>query len=229
MLDIVVEQLLDVRGVEAAPHLRGGLRDNIRCDLDIVCVSGAVRHVAHDLGAELFFFWGGTKLPAVPFGEILTLSRHLEWHAERHPRRDRDRLARAAEVLILFPAGYNLGHVYLGKGILWGLGELNLEELRDLVKKHPELLKEHGWTKERWEKFLERAEAYNRDLKKLDPKTGGDSIGQTSKLKGTGPRRVDGGDPGTNPTPVGQPQPPLEFRDIYQQLTRPREAVPPKK
>jgi hypothetical protein len=30
-------------------------------------------------------------------------------------------------VAILLPPGYNLGHVYMGKGNLWGLGELNLE------------------------------------------------------------------------------------------------------
>jgi len=36
---------------------------------------------------------------------------------------------------ILLPPGYNLGHVYLGKGNLWGLGELNLERVnRDRVK-----------------------------------------------------------------------------------------------
>jgi hypothetical protein len=32
-------------------------------------------------------------------------------------------------VAILVPQGYNLGHVFLGKGILWGVGELNLERL----------------------------------------------------------------------------------------------------
>jgi hypothetical protein len=37
------------------------------------------------------------------------------------------RLNEAAEVAILLPPGYGLGHVQLGKGSLWGLGELNLE------------------------------------------------------------------------------------------------------
>jgi hypothetical protein len=37
------------------------------------------------------------------------------------------RLRSAAEVVILLPPGYNLGHVQLGKGSLWGIPELNLE------------------------------------------------------------------------------------------------------
>jgi hypothetical protein len=49
--------------------------------------------------------------------------------AENSPARDLEALKRAAEVAIVFPVGYNLGHVALGKGSLWGLGELNLERL----------------------------------------------------------------------------------------------------
>jgi hypothetical protein len=46
-----------------------------------------------------------------------------------------ERLKQAAEVAILLPPGYNLGHVYMGKGNLWGLGELNLERVnREGVK-----------------------------------------------------------------------------------------------
>jgi hypothetical protein len=36
-------------------------------------------------------------------------------------------LRNAAEVAILLPPGYNLGHVQIGKGSLWGIDELNLE------------------------------------------------------------------------------------------------------
>ena len=82
---------------------------------------------AHDLGARLFFFWDSHKLACVPFNECLALARNLRAHAESHPHRDVARLKRAAEVLILLPPGYNLGHVYMGKGSLWGVGELNLE------------------------------------------------------------------------------------------------------
>ena len=39
------------------------------------------------------------------------------------------KLKQAAEVAIFLPPGYNLGHVYMGRGNLWGLGELNLERV----------------------------------------------------------------------------------------------------
>ena len=84
---------------------------------------------AYDLGAERFFFWDSHELACVPYGEYLALTRNLRAHAESHPHRDLKRLKQAAEVAILLPAGYNLGHVYLGKGNLWGLGELNLERV----------------------------------------------------------------------------------------------------
>jgi hypothetical protein len=46
-----------------------------------------------------------------------------------------NKLIQAAEIAILLPPGYNLGHVYMGKGNLWGLGELNLGRLnREGVK-----------------------------------------------------------------------------------------------
>jgi hypothetical protein len=59
----------------------------------------------------------------------LALARNLRAHAEAHPYREMNKLKRAAEIAILLPPGYNLGHVYMGKGNLWGLGELNLERL----------------------------------------------------------------------------------------------------
>jgi len=82
---------------------------------------------AYDLGAKYFFFWDNYQYACVPFGECLTRSRHLQTHVARNPKRDDDRLKRAAEVAILLPPGYNLGHVHMGRGNLWGLGELNLE------------------------------------------------------------------------------------------------------
>jgi hypothetical protein len=84
---------------------------------------------AYDLGASLFFFWDTHRLACVPFNECLTLARNLRAHVEGHPYRDMKKLKHAAEVAILLPTGYNLGHVYMGKGNLWGLGELNLERV----------------------------------------------------------------------------------------------------
>jgi hypothetical protein len=84
---------------------------------------------AYDLGATRFFFWDNAKQACVPYHECLALARNLSAHAASFPGRDLPRLKRAAEVVILLPPGYNLGHVALGKGSLWGLGELNLERL----------------------------------------------------------------------------------------------------
>ncbi|MBM3755250.1 MAG: hypothetical protein FJW38_14860 [Acidobacteria bacterium] len=78
---------------------------------------------AYDLGAERFFFWDNYQLACVQFGEILALSRHLRSHARQHPRAAVEKAARA----ILLPPGYGLGHVQMGRGNLWGIGELNLE------------------------------------------------------------------------------------------------------
>lgn len=84
---------------------------------------------AYDLGARLFFFWDSHRLACVPYSECLALARNLRAHAEGHPYRDLKRLDQAAEVAILLPPGYNLGHVHMGRGNLWGLGELNLERV----------------------------------------------------------------------------------------------------
>jgi hypothetical protein len=82
---------------------------------------------AYDLGATRFFFWDSAQLACVPYNEYLALARHLTRHAASNPKRDLPKLRRAAEAAILLPPGYNLGHVFMGRGILWGLGELNLE------------------------------------------------------------------------------------------------------
>lgn len=84
---------------------------------------------AYDLGATRFFFWDNFRSACVPYSECLALAGALRRHAENFPNRDLGGLKRAAEVAILLPPGYNLGHVQLGKGNLWGLGELNLERL----------------------------------------------------------------------------------------------------
>jgi len=82
---------------------------------------------AYDLGATHFFFWDNYQLACVPYGEYLALARHLQAHAQSHPDRDLGQLKRAAEVAILLPPGYDLGHTHMGRGNLWGLDELNLE------------------------------------------------------------------------------------------------------
>ena len=82
---------------------------------------------AYDMGATRFFFWDNAGLAAVPFHEVLAIARHLRTYADMHPRRDLRELTPSAEVAILLPPGYNLGHVYMGRGPLWGLHELNLE------------------------------------------------------------------------------------------------------
>lgn len=82
---------------------------------------------AYDLGASLFLYWDSHELACVPYSEYLALSRNLRAHAESHPRRHMKKLKKAAEILILLPPGYGLGHIHMGRGNLWGLGELNLE------------------------------------------------------------------------------------------------------
>lgn len=82
---------------------------------------------AYDLGARHFHYWDNYQLACVPYGEILALSRNLSAHVKSHPHRNLDELRNAAETVILLPPGYNLGHVEMGRGNLWGLGELNLE------------------------------------------------------------------------------------------------------
>jgi hypothetical protein len=82
---------------------------------------------AYDLGATHFFFWDNYQSACVPYSEYLALARHLQAHVQGHPDRNLARLKRAAEVAILLPPGYNLGHTHMGRGDLWGLGELNLE------------------------------------------------------------------------------------------------------
>lgn len=82
---------------------------------------------AYNLGATRFFYWDSAMLACVPWSESLALTRHLRNHIANHPDRNLEALKKSGEVALLFPPGYNLGHVHMGRGILWGLGELNLE------------------------------------------------------------------------------------------------------
>jgi len=82
---------------------------------------------AYDLGATRFFYWDNYRSACVPYPEYLALTRHLQAHIQGRPERDIEQLKHLAEVVILLPPGYDLGHVQTGRGNLWGLSELNLE------------------------------------------------------------------------------------------------------
>ena len=82
---------------------------------------------AYDQGASLFFYWDSYQLAAVPYSEYLALSKNLREHSKSFPKRDMEKLVHAAEVAILIPPGYNLGHVKMGIGNFSGLSELNME------------------------------------------------------------------------------------------------------
>jgi hypothetical protein len=82
---------------------------------------------AYDLGASLFFYWDSYQLACVPFNEYLTMTKHLRAHQKNFPERNMERLKNAAEVAILIPPGYNMGHVHMGRGNSWAITELNLE------------------------------------------------------------------------------------------------------
>ena len=82
---------------------------------------------AYDQGASLFFFWDTHRLAAVPYNEYLALTRNLRSHAESFPDRNMEKLKFAAEVAILIPEFYNLGHVSMGIGNISALPALNME------------------------------------------------------------------------------------------------------
>ncbi len=82
---------------------------------------------AYDQGATRFFYWDSYQLAAVPYNEYLSLSKNLREYAKNFPKRNLEKLKNAAEVAILIPPGYNLGHVKMGIGNFGGLPELNME------------------------------------------------------------------------------------------------------
>jgi hypothetical protein len=81
----------------------------------------------YDQGATRFFYWDSYQLAAVPYNEYLSMSKNLREYAKNFPNRDLEKLKNAAEVAILIPPGYNLGHVKMGIGNFSGLPELNME------------------------------------------------------------------------------------------------------
>lgn len=95
---------------------------------------------AYDQGASQFYYWDSYQLAAVPYKEYLNLSRGLRQHANNFPKRDMDKLKHAAEVAILLPVGYNLGHVKMGIGNISGLPELNMERANHHGVKYREVM-----------------------------------------------------------------------------------------
>ncbi|NOR75142.1 MAG: hypothetical protein GQ525_08270, partial [Draconibacterium sp.] len=61
-------------------------------------------------------------------------------YAGNFPKRDLDKLKNAAEVAILIPTGYNLGHVKMGIGNFSGLPELNMERKNSYGIKYREIM-----------------------------------------------------------------------------------------
>ena len=77
---------------------------------------------AYDLGARHFHYWDNYQLALCLMVKSLHFHEILSAHVESHPHRKLDALRKAAEIVILLPPGYNLGHVEMGRGNLWGVG-----------------------------------------------------------------------------------------------------------
>ncbi len=95
---------------------------------------------AYDMGASLFFYWDSYQLAAVPYNEYLVLSKNLREHSKNFPRRDLEKLKMDAEMAILIPPGYNLGHVKMGIGNFSGLPELNMERINTKGVKYRDVM-----------------------------------------------------------------------------------------
>ena len=95
---------------------------------------------AYDLGATMFYFWDSYQLAAVPYNEYLTLSKNLREHAKNFPRHNLKELKKSAEVALIIPPGYNLGHVKMGIGNIGGLPELNMERKSDKGVKYRDIM-----------------------------------------------------------------------------------------
>lgn len=95
---------------------------------------------AYDQGATRFFYWDSYQLAAVPYNEYLSMSKNLRAYAKNFPNRDLEKLKKAAEVAIVLPVGYNLGHVKMGIGNFSGLGELNMERENGHRVKYREIM-----------------------------------------------------------------------------------------
>ncbi len=95
---------------------------------------------AYDQGATRFFYWDSYQLAAVPYSEYLSLSKNLREYAKNFPRKDVESLKYNAEVAIVLPTGYNLGHVKMGIGNFSGMGELNMERKNEFGVKYRKVM-----------------------------------------------------------------------------------------
>jgi len=95
---------------------------------------------AYNQGATHFFYWDSYQLAAVPYNEYLSLSRNLREYAKNFPKRNLNKLKNSAEIAILIPPGYNLGHVKMGIGNFGGLPELNMERSNSLGVQYREVM-----------------------------------------------------------------------------------------
>jgi hypothetical protein len=68
------------------------------------------------------------------------LSKNLREHAKNFPKRDLEKLRNAAEIAVVLPVGYNLGHVKMGIGNFGGLSELNMERRNDCGVKYRDVM-----------------------------------------------------------------------------------------
>jgi hypothetical protein len=68
------------------------------------------------------------------------MSKNLREYAKNFPNRDLEELKNAAEVAILIPPGYNLGHVKMGIGNFSGLPELNMERINEYGIKYRDIM-----------------------------------------------------------------------------------------
>lgn len=86
----------------------------------------AVLKYAYDAGASWFLFWTGE----IPYAEQLDYARYLHDYALAHPDRDMAALRRAAEVMILFPPGYEFHTFGLSREEgMWMNPALHLERI----------------------------------------------------------------------------------------------------
>ncbi|MEN8191412.1 MAG: hypothetical protein ABFS12_01265 [Bacteroidota bacterium] len=95
---------------------------------------------AYDQGATLFFYWDNYQLAAVPYKEYLALSRNLREHSKNFPNRNLNKLKHTANVAIVIPPGYNLGHVKMGFGNFSGFPELNMERYNSYGIKYRDVM-----------------------------------------------------------------------------------------
>jgi hypothetical protein len=102
-------------------------------------------------------------------------------------------------------------------------GELQLEKLRDRLRKNPELLKRLDWKEQDLDRFLRQARKYQQWLREQQTQGGTEretALGGKSLLPSVGPRTVGPRPNATrDPLELGGGQPPPEFRQAQRIFT----------